>query len=745
GATATTPQDAKDDEEIYYHDSGDLSAEDLEGKLAVLPEIPIWTTAKVSIEDLKVGDSGSATPEEIERLRQIIWKKRHLLIGKGNALPPAAKGVVCDIDVGNAKPIALRTRKLPTRFREKVAGLIKDLLAAEIIRPSTFPWASPIVIVRKSNVPLIGDLLEDLDKALWYRSLDMASGFWVVPMTDRAREISAFITPFGLFEWRHMPFGLKNAPQIYQRLVDNALYGFLKISRSGDAGATTNVFQTGIAYDPDRKSVLGRRSYMDDIMIAAESVAKRFWGMDKVGYLEHRVSIGGLETIPKDLKSLTDLPFPGSLRFMQSFLGSLNYYSRFIEDYAIYASVLYELRKVEFAELEKRSDLWEILDRNDPIPRDHDPPELKLTAPVDESRTLKTNESNYNVTEKVVLGLLRILDLYYNLLVGREIRVLTRHSTLAWLFKSTGLQGRLGQWSALLAPWTLEITKCMKGEDEILGAIAASITPRAKIDDALTEIAPRKEPKRRIQAPIPTVDRDEELWVISFDRSARVKCGGVASGALVWSLPGWEAVKARSGYLESLTVNEAEYNGLILGLDMLEDLDRKRLVVCGDSNLVIRQVRGEIDCKAPGLTLLKRKALDRLRKWSDHELVYVKRDWNGSADSLVSAALQRQGTENPLVRVAAVTTRSGRARSQAGVMQEDLIREIRVDRIKQAQEEEVWITGMKKYLSGSIADLTQAEARSYGKIAADYEVDEQDLLFYCPPPRRDRGTIAIDC
>ncbi|OWY92090.1 hypothetical protein PHMEG_00039049, partial [Phytophthora megakarya] len=110
GATATTSQDIEDEVEVYYHDSGDLSAEDLEGNLA----------------------------------------KRHLLIGKGNALPPAAKGVVCDIDVGNAKPIALRTRKVPTRFREKVAGLIKGLLAAEIIR-STSPWASPIVIVRKSN------------------------------------------------------------------------------------------------------------------------------------------------------------------------------------------------------------------------------------------------------------------------------------------------------------------------------------------------------------------------------------------------------------------------------------------------------------------------------------------------------------------------------------------------------------------------------------------------------------------
>ncbi|OWZ06244.1 LOW QUALITY PROTEIN: reverse transcriptase [Phytophthora megakarya] len=312
---------------------------------------------------------------------------------------------------------------------------------------------------------------------------------------------------------------------------------------------------------------------------------------------------------------------------MQSFLGSLNNYSRCIEDYAIYASVLYELREVEFAELVKRSDLRKIMGQNDPIARDNATPEHQLARSLDErthkafitlktkiattpiirhfdetrtpvvivyasdwaisasltqehdeiyhpvafaSRTLKTSELNYNVTELEVLTLLRILDLYYNLLVGREIRVLTRHSTLAWLFKSTGLQGRLGQWSALLTPWTLEITKCMKGEDEILGAIAASITPRAKMGDALTDIAPRKESKRRTQAPIPTLDREEELWMVSFDGSARVKRGGGAFSAIVWSLPGWEVVKARSGYFESLTVNKAEYNGLILGKKLMQ-------------------------------------------------------------------------------------------------------------------------------------------------------------------------------
>ena len=78
------------------------------------------------------------------------------------------------------------------------------------------------------------------------------------------------------------------------------------------------------------------------------SAVKSSWGCRKVDYLGHKVSRGGLEAHPKDLQSLVDLPLPTTLKAMQSFLGSLNYYSRFIEDYAIYASILYEFREVDF-------------------------------------------------------------------------------------------------------------------------------------------------------------------------------------------------------------------------------------------------------------------------------------------------------------------------------------------------------------------------------------------------------------
>ncbi|OWZ04402.1 hypothetical protein PHMEG_00023706 [Phytophthora megakarya] len=429
-----------------------------------------------------------------------------------------------------------------------------------------------------------------------------------------------------------MPFGLKNAPQIDQRMIDNALYGFTRIPKSEDHGGTLDVFEDGEPVDSGKPSVLGRRSYIDDILIPANnwdqlcdrvegfleacdkwnlsiSVVKIFWGMPKVGYLGHKVSQKGLEANPKDLSALTDLAFPGSLRAMQSFLGSLNYYSRFIEDYVIYAD-------------------WAI---SGSLMQEYD----QIYYPVMfASRTLKSNELNYGIAEKEVLALLRTLDLNYNALIGRPIHVLTRHSTLTWLFRSTALQGRLGQWAALLSPWTLEITKCVKEEDEILGSLAASIA-RSEVDKALISIAPKKEPGRKIQAPIPTIGRDEDLYVVSFDGSARVKRG--------------------------LTVNEAEYHGLLLCLDLLEDLDPRRLVICGDSNLVIRQVR-ESDMEIQDLITLNRF----------DEILIVK-------------------AEDEIAQISAVTARSKaisgvRIGSDPDSLREEVVRELRIERVRQAQD-----------------------------------------------------------
>ena len=145
------------------------------------------------------------------------------------------------------------------------------------------------------------------------------------------------------------------------------------------------------------------------------------------------------------------------------------------------------------------------------------------------------------------------------MMVGREINVLTRHFTLAWLLQSPGLNGRLARWVALLSNWTLAIRKRDKGEDELLGTLAASTNPREEVDEVLIATVSKNQPRQTINLPPPTVRKDDRLLVISFDGSARLKKKSGAFSAIIWQLPEWKILAAGSKYTSYPTVNEAEY------------------------------------------------------------------------------------------------------------------------------------------------------------------------------------------
>ncbi|GMG15061.1 unnamed protein product [Phytophthora fragariaefolia] len=326
------------------------------------------------------------------------------------------------------------------------------------------------------------------------------------------------------------------------------------------------------------------------------------------------------------------------------------------------------------------------------------------------SRTLKSYELNYGIVNKEGLALLRMLEVNYTVLTTRSIVVLTRHSTLAWLVNYTGFQGRLGNWAALLSEWTLEIRKCSKGEDKFLGGIEASITARAEVNEALIAIAPVKEPRQTIVLPPPTVEEDERLLVASIDGAERTKRSSGAYSAIISRLPEWTFVSTASGYSPDLTVNEAEYRGLLLCFDLLATTDRGRIVICGDSNLVIRQMRREIACWAPGLQSLRRKALDRLSSWPNHDFLHMKRERNPSTDKLASEALQQEEgvvvtseddkqdlitlnrldellkprNDSGVARVTDVTRSTRRWRPVPSILQEAIVQRMRSERIIQA-------------------------------------------------------------
>ncbi|OWY98488.1 reverse transcriptase [Phytophthora megakarya] len=109
----------------------------------MLPEIE-ELTPECNIDEANLGVPGITNPEMETKMIGILKRHRSIFLGDVNAAPAPAKGVVCDIDVGEAKPVAFRARHCRTFLGE-------DLLEAGLIEHSESEWSSPIVIVLKKK------------------------------------------------------------------------------------------------------------------------------------------------------------------------------------------------------------------------------------------------------------------------------------------------------------------------------------------------------------------------------------------------------------------------------------------------------------------------------------------------------------------------------------------------------------------------------------------------------------------
>ncbi|POM77629.1 LOW QUALITY PROTEIN: Reverse transcriptase, partial [Phytophthora palmivora] len=611
--------------------------------------------------------------EGTELLAQL--RDQLIFLGDGNAAPAPARGVICDLDVGDAKPVGQRPRSVAPHLMLKVYELLKKLLETGLIEYSNSPWASPIVIVLKKNgvdirmcidyrivnsfiqlspypLPLIDDLLIGFEAAMWFISLDMAIGFWAIRVTERARLISAFTCPFGHFQW--MPFGLKNAPLVYQAMLDNCRWGFVRLSPEEEAEVDADVleflqlkppdsekqssdsenhalksemsaltsqmtvFQRNIPVPTYMGPVLGRSSYIDDIAHGAPTWGQlcddlnallfrlRYWNISvslpksefgklSIPYLSHEISAEGLRATPKIVKGVENLPFLSTLKGVQSFMGSLNYYNKFIEDLPVIAATLYELTDEQIRsgkDLACAREAFELLKRkivSTPLLRHPDQTRPFVIIPHANpwaasavlgqeydgvihpvrftGRVLNDAELRYHIAEKEVIAILRVLENFRALVESSPvILVYTRYPVLKWLLTSNSTDGRNVKWGLKLSHWDLEIRRIQRDEDGLPAILGAGITPREHLDEVSENLIPAK---GRVKPPAPVsvemLEADYQGHVLSFDGAAKTSTRLGSCGCILWKLPGLNVLEA---LLKDVTVNDAEYCGLNYGLRM---------------------------------------------------------------------------------------------------------------------------------------------------------------------------------
>ena len=272
-----------------------------------------------------------------------------------------ATTVLHEIPTGDAPPIRERHRQIPPNLYQEVRALLQDMLEAGVIHQSCSPWAAPIVLVRKTDgslrfcvdyrkinkvtrrdafpLPRIEESLTMLSKAKYFSTLDLASGYWQVPVHPDDRQKTAFTTPMGLFEFDRMPMGLCNAPATFQRLMESCL---------GDKNFESLLIYLDdlIVFAPDFSTHL---LYLEQVFQRLSQYglklkpSKCHLFQPKVKYLGHVVTEAGVTPVADKVRAVSEWPQPKTVRELRAFLGLVGYYRRFIKDFAKVAMPLHGL------------------------------------------------------------------------------------------------------------------------------------------------------------------------------------------------------------------------------------------------------------------------------------------------------------------------------------------------------------------------------------------------------------------
>lgn len=312
------------------------------------------------IPEPKVEYWSKLTKDELHRLQELVNEYRDCF-SRGPSHVGCTDLIEHHIDTANARPIRRQPYRVSPVERKVIAEQVNEMLEKEIICPSSSPWAFPVVLAKKKNgewrfcvdyrslndvtvtdsypLPRLDDVIERLAGARYFSSLDLAGGFWQIPIREEDKQKTAFVTPEGLYEFNRMPFGLKNAPPGFQRLM-NRLFGQLiwqyLLVHMDDLLVFSKTFEEHLINLKIVFEILRKANLL-------LQPAKCGFGLHETGYVGYVVNETGILSNPRKIEAVRD--FPSDLKALRGFLGLCSYCRRFVNNYSQIAYPLNERRR----------------------------------------------------------------------------------------------------------------------------------------------------------------------------------------------------------------------------------------------------------------------------------------------------------------------------------------------------------------------------------------------------------------
>ncbi|WVZ63483.1 LOW QUALITY PROTEIN: hypothetical protein U9M48_013110, partial [Paspalum notatum var. saurae] len=371
-------------------------------------------------------------------------------------------------------PIAMRQYRLaPIEHEEN----IDELLAKGYIRPSSSPWALPVLLVEKKDTDVKRMCVDyrALNKVTIKNKYPLPR---IVDLFDHLQDIpkTAFTTKYGLYEYTVTSFGLTNAPAYFMQLMNSVFMDYLDKFVVVFIDDILIYSKTEAEHEEHLRLVL---QILREHKLYAKFSKCKFW-IDEVRFLGHVVSKGGIAVHPNKVSTVTNWKVSEIPKEVRGFLGLAGYYRRFIENFSKIAKPMTSLlkkdaefrwtiaQKVAFDELKKRLTTAPVLALPDQQKKfivycdaSRDGlgcvlmQEGKMIAYA--SRQLRKHELNYPTHELELAAVVHALKIWRHYLYGQHCEIYTDHKSLKYIFTQNELNMRQRRWLELIKDYDMEI------------------------------------------------------------------------------------------------------------------------------------------------------------------------------------------------------------------------------------------------------------------------------------------------